>query len=413
MSVPSMPHLLNVNNYHYRRGGAETVYLEHGKLFASAGWSVDWFSMKHPLTLPGTDDSHFADLIDLEYTKTKLAKLRAAGAIIYNQDAARRIGELLDIHRPDVAHLHNIYHHLSPSVLVALKQRGIPTVLTAHDLKLACPAYTMLNRDGICERCRGGKVWNVARHRCIKGSFLSSALIMLESAAHKALHLYEKHIDIVISPSSFYREKLIEWGWASDKIVHVRNFSDLPPQQRFVRGEYMLYYGRLAPNKGLATLIRASALTGIPVHIAGTGEQAAELHALAAELRAPVTFLGYLTGDALWTVVSGARAVVLPSEWYENGPVSILEAFARGKPLVGSAIGGIPEMIVEGETGWAFRPGDVEDLARALDAVTSASDSSLARMALETRRFVEERFSPVSYYNAISEIYERLGVGKS
>lgn len=405
-----MPKLLNINNYHYRRGGAETVYLDHGQIFKDAGWAIDWFSMKHPRTMPGTDDSLFADLIDLEYTHGPADKLRAARDIIYNRSAAQRIGQMVDRWRPDIAHVHNIYHHLSPSVLVALKQRGIPVVLTAHDLKLACPAYTMLNDKGICESCRGGKVWNVARNRCIKGSLVSSTLIMVESAVHKALGLYERNVDAIVTPSAFYREKLIEWGWAADRIVHIRNFSDLPPLAPFTPGEDLLYFGRLAPNKGLVTLIKAAAEARVPMRLVGTGEQEGELRALAEKLEAPVTFVGYLTGDALWDAVAQARAVVLPSEWYENGPMSTIEAFARGKPLVGAAIGGIPELIEEGRTGWSFRSGDVADLARALKQAMEAPPALLAEMAQATRQMAEEKFSAQSYFTEMQALYARLGV---
>lgn len=409
-----MPRLLNVNNYHYRRGGAEVVYLGHGTMFANAGWATDWFSMKHPNNPVGTEEEYFAELIDLEYMQGKFDRAQAAAAVIYNGDARRQMRRLLADRRPDVAHLHNIYHHLSPSILGELKRAAVPVVLTAHDLKLACPSYKMLTHDGICERCRGGRIWNVAVHKCLKGSRALSGLIALESAAHRLFRLYSANIDRIVAPSVFYRNKLISWGWPAEQIVYIPNFSPVRWESTPVpEVGSILYFGRLSEEKGIATLIRASAASHVPVVIAGTGPEEASFRRLAQDLSAPVEFAGYRTGTELAALLRGARAVVLPSEWYENSPMSVLEAYSAGRPVLGANIGGIPELILHGETGWTFASGDVEALAARMAAVFAMSAVELSAMARVGSRMAQDKFSEARYLDNMSSLYAELGVTKA
>ena len=401
--------LLSINSYHYRRGGSDIVYLDHAALFERRGWSNIFFAMHHPKNLPYALDNYFADRVDYEVATGPFDRLRNASRIIYSQQAARRLAALLDVHPVDVAHLHIVHHHLSPSVLVELKRRGIPTIVTAHDLKLACPNYKMMNRGGICERCKGGRVWNVLRHRCIKGSLPASGLIMVESALHKALNLYGRNLSAIVAPSRFYRDKLIEWGWPPQKLHYIPNFVTLPPAPaRVAYGKPVLYFGRLAPEKGVATLIRAAAASRVPVVIVGDGPDDAMLRALATTLDAPVTFDGFLSGQALWDKLEHCRAVVLPSEWYENAPVSVLEAFARMRPVAGAHVGGIPELITAGVTGWHFPSGDVAALAATLVTIRDTPDAQLAAMGQAARRYVADTFSEDRYHTAMSALYDQL-----
>ena len=405
-----MKTLLSVNSYHYLRGGSEAVYFNHAALFAERGWRSRFFSMHHPENIPCNEQEYFADCIDYGGAGGAKKSLGNALKIIYSIEAKDKLSRLLDLHPADVAHVHSIYHHLSPSVLVELKARDIPTVMTVHDLKLVCPNNKMLNRTGICERCKGGRLWNVAVNRCIKDSVVASSLIALESSVHQGLNLYGRNLDRIVSPSRFYREKLIEWGWRADQIVHIPNFVDPAPKVSATVGDYILYFGRLSPEKGLATLVLAAASSRIPVCVAGTGPQEAELKRLADDLNAPVTFLGFLSGERLWAAVDAARAIVLPSEWYENGPMSVIEAYSRGTPLIGARIGGIPELIVEGETGWSFEPTNVEDLASKLIQAFQTSEPNLAAMGEASRGFALRHHSREGYFQAMSALYGEIGL---
>jgi glycosyltransferase involved in cell wall biosynthesis len=401
-----------VNSYHYVRGGADVVYFNHARLLEQNGWNNSYFAMQYPKNIACETESYFPDLVDFEEKSNNLPRtLLSASRVVYSVQAQRRLAKLLDDRKVDLAHYHGIYHHLSPSVLVEAKRRGIPTVMTAHDLKLACPSALMLTHDGVCERCKGGKVWNVAVHKCIKNSLVGSALIAVESAFHKSLRLYKNNIDRVVAPSRFHQDKLIEWGWRADQVTYIPNFvpdipEDVPPV-----GQYLLYFGRLSTEKGLVTLVKAAAEAGVQVKVAGTGPQEAVLKELAETLQAPVEFVGFKSGRDLWDLVDGAKAMVLPSECYENGPMSVIEGFGRGKPLIGARIGGIPELTEEGVTGWTFAAGDIDDLAAALSRAQSMSDSDIAVMGKAARALVEERFSAARYLASVKDLYMELGVG--
>ena len=257
---------------------------------------------------------------------------------------------LLDEFPADVAHAHCIYHHLSPSVLVGLKERGIPTVLTSHDLKLACPSYKMVNRTGICERCKGGNLFNVMRYRCVRDSLPISSLIALESAVHRLFGLYRNNLDRIVAPSQFMRNKLIEWGWDAERIVYIPNYVHV---ERFVPryrpGDYFVYFGRLQLDKGIGTVIKAAIRAGVPSTSSARGRTRTLPNNWRGGTR--IVFHGYKQGESLWDIVDGARCAILASEIYENAPMSVLEAFTLGKPVIGARIAGIPEMVQDGCTG--------------------------------------------------------------
>lgn len=403
--------LLSINNYYYRRGGAEVVFLEQNRLFAEHGWNVIPFAMQHQNNLATPWSVHFAEEIEYGQRYSLWQKLARVPKVIYSLEARRKLGRLVDQVRPDVAHAHNIYHHLSPSILGALKERGIPVVLTLHDLKLACPAYKMWRPGGVCERCKGGALYNVLRYRCIKNSSALSALVLLEAAVHEVSGVYRRDTNRFVVPSQFYLQKLLEWGWDRERLVHIPNFVDVKSlRPDFTAGKAFLYVGRLVPEKGLGTLIRASIMADVPVWIAGAGPEDEALRRLAEKLGADVTFLGHCNGEVLHDAVRSARAVVLPSEWYENAPMSVMEAYALGKPVIGAAIGGIPELIREPETGITFESGNAEALAVALRQLTGAPDRQLADMARAGRAWMEADFTVERYRDRVLELYQQLGV---
>ena len=406
-----MTTLLSVNNYHYYRGGAETVFLEHNRLFEQQGWHVAPFAMHHARNLPSTWSEHFVDEIEFGESYSLHQKLARVPRVIYSRQARQRLRHLLDATKPDICHAHNLYHHISPSILGLLKQRGIPVVLTLHDLKIACPAYQMLASDGICERCRHGRLYNVVLHRCIKNSPALSAVVMIEAVVHRLLGSYRSCVDRFVVPSRFYASKLVEWGFPAGKFRHVPNFVDVPRYEpEFKSGERFLYFGRLAPEKGLRTLVRAMALVRGKLAIAGTGPELEPLQQFVAETGADVEFLGYLSGGALHAAVRSARAVVLPSEWYENAPMSVLEAYALGKPVIGARIGGIPELIRDDVTGFQFESGDDASLATVLQRVAALPDARLAEMGRAGRAWVEAEFTAEVYLQRMMAIYGELGV---
>lgn len=407
-----MPTLLSINNYYYRRGGAEVVFLEQNRMFEDSGWNVVPFAMQHPSNLSSPWSKYFVDEIEFGADYSLWEKLLKVPKVIYSFEARRKLGALLNDARPDIAHAHNVYHHISPSIFGVLKRHHIPTILTLHDLKLACPAYKMLTHDGICERCKSGNLSHVVRNRCVKNSLALSGMIWLEASVQRMLGCYADNVDRFITPSRFYLEKLVEWGWDRRRFTHIPNFVDVNAlQPDFNIGQAFLYFGRLAPEKGLGTLIHAAAQARVPLWIVGTGPEEAALKQLAADIGSDVQFLGYKTGSELHELVRRARAVVLPSEWYENAPMSVLEAYALGRPVIGAAIGGIPELIREHETGISFASGNVEDLAAALRQFAGLSGAQLAEMGRAARAWVEKDFTVTRYLERLVHLYGEFGVG--
>ncbi|MGX1788310.1 glycosyltransferase family 4 protein [Bosea sp. NPDC055332] len=402
--------LLAINNYFYRRGGAESVFLDHIELFEATGWEVVPFAMRHPANLPSPWSDYFVDEIEYGGAVGPITKARQAAKIIFSVEARRKIRALIRRAPPTVAHAHNVYHHISPSIFGALKAEGVPLVMTAHDLKVACPAYKMLSQGRVCERCHGGRIHNVLLHRCVKESAVVSGLVLLETLVHRSLGLYRDTIDRLIAPSRFYRDKLVEWGWDASRIAYIPNCIDASQYALASHeGDYFVYAGRLAPEKGLATLVRAAALSHQRLVVAGSGPEEQALRKLAEDLGADVAFTGHLGKPALQQLIGEARALVLPSEWYENAPVSVLEAYALGCPVIGTRIGGIPELVADGETGLLVEPGDVGMLAEALVALASLAPTARAKLGAAGRDWVSRELSPDRYRDRTLALYEALG----
>ena len=406
------PRLLSLNTYHYRRGGTDAVYFDHNSLFQEAGWEVGVFAMSHPKNEESKWNRFFVEEIELGEDYGFWDKLTKAGKIIYSFEARRKLGQLLDDWQPDVVHAHNIYHHLSPSPLDELRKRGIPVVLTAHDFKLVCPAYKMLNTNGICEKCKSGNLLNVVRHRCIHDNQILSTLVMTESVIHRALNIYKKGLRKVITPSSFMRSKLAEWGWDKNKLHYIPNFVDSKSYTpNFYPGDYFLYFGRMSSEKGIDLLISAADNAGVIVKLAGVGPAMDDLKMLSKDKKnSAVEFMGYCAGEKLHSLIRNARAVVLPARWYENAPISIMESYALGKIVIGSRIGGIPEMVTENETGFLFEPENIEQLSHLLQRVQVMEDNDIAGMGISGRNLVEQYFSPSNYLHNMLAIYEEIGV---
>jgi glycosyltransferase involved in cell wall biosynthesis len=402
--------LLSINNYYYPRGGAEVVFFRHNGMLNDAGFRIVPFAMNHRMNVGGAERSEFVS--ELEYggeSDGLAARFRKGLKSVYSFEARSKLATLIDRSAPDVCHAHNVYHHLSPSVLGLVRARGIPLVMTLHDLKIACPAYSMLSHDGICERCRDGRLYQVVTNRCMKGSLALSALVMIESYLHRLLGSYLRNVDRFLVPSRFYMNKLVEWGFPAEKFEYVPNFVSTESFEAcYAPGTRFVYFGRLSREKGIATLIRAAAAANVGVDVIGTGPQQAELEALAANQ--DVRFRGFLTGAKLNAAVAAARAVVVPSEWYENAPLSVLEGAALGKPLIVARVGGLPELVAENESGWSFESRSVEQLAATLRRVADLPDEAVANAGVAARHRIEDEFSPRRYLERIRSVYGRLGV---
>jgi glycosyltransferase involved in cell wall biosynthesis len=274
---------------------------------------------------------------------------------------------------------------------------------------LVCPAYKMHTQGAICEDCRGGALRNVIKKRCIKNSTAMSALVWLESTIHKSLNLYSTAVTRFVVPSRFFLAKFAEWGVDTGRFVHIPNSINVDAMVcEREPGDAFVYVGRLVPEKGVATLIEAAARARVGLRIVGTGPEESHLRQLAAELGGDVEFTGYLTGSALRAAIASARAVVVPSEWYENAPISVMEASAMGRCVVGADIGGIPELIREDETGFTFASGNVNALVEVLTRVQRLSVERLRSMGTAGREWMRAEFTPAAYLDRMLGLYQEI-----
>jgi glycosyltransferase involved in cell wall biosynthesis len=397
--------VLMVNKFHYARGGAELYMFRLSQLLEQKGLETLFFAMRHERNEPCATDRFFPSEVDFGEPQPGVQRLRAAARALYSLEARRNIGQLLEAERVDLAHLHNVYHQLSPSILAPLKRRGIPVVMTVHDYKLVCPVYTLLSHGEICERCVGGHFANAVRYRCNRGSLTGSALVAGETWLHQRLHLYQRGIDLFVTPSSFARDKLIEGGYPAERIQFLPNFVD--PERfnpSYTPGSYFLYSGRLSDEKGVDVLLQAAHRAGVALKIAGEGPAESALRTMAQQLSVNAQFLGYLEFDALAAMVAGARAVVVPSRWHENCPLTVLESMAWGKAIIGTQVGGMPELIRQGEEGVLVPPGDADALAAALTQLESSSETA-ERMGRRGRQRIESAFTPDAHFAALRDVY--------
>ena len=385
--------------------------LDQNELLTSRGWDIVPFAMEYEKNFETGYDDYFVEEIDFASDYKPVEKVRKVIKSVYSLEARREIGRLIDDVRPDVVHAHNIYHHLTPAIFGAIQKKGVPAVMTVHDLKIGCPSKLMLAPDGVCEGCQGGKTWNAVQQRCLKGSLPLSAIAALETTLHSFLGSYKKNVDLFVLPSRFHMNKLIDWGLPAEKARYVPNAVDVSELVAdFAPGERFVFVGRLSEEKGLLTFVKAVASAGVKATIVGTGPQEGELRALVESSGADVEFAGYQTGDALFDIVRNAKALVLPSECYENAPVVLLEAYGVGTPVLGSDLGGIPELIQPGITGFLATAGDVDSFAEQLSAMAALSTNELEEMGKAGRSFVEDRFSREHYLAGLLDVYAELGV---
>jgi glycosyltransferase involved in cell wall biosynthesis len=267
--------------------------------------------------------------------------------------------------------------------------------------------YTLTSHGEICERCVGGHFQNAVRLRCNRGSLAGSVLVAGETWLHRSLRLWEHGVDVFVTPSSYLRDKLIAGGYPAERVVAVPNFVD-PDRFRAhpEPGGYFLYLGRLSHEKGVETLIEAVAGTTLELRIAGEGPEREQLEAMAAQTGARVEFVGHRSGDDLERLVSGARAVVVPSRWPENCPLVVLEAMAAAKPLIASMVGGIPELARDGEEALLVPHGEVEPLRQAMLRL-AGSDELAAALGGAGRGRVEALYGPAQHLESVAGAYRQ------
>jgi glycosyltransferase involved in cell wall biosynthesis len=359
-------------------------------------------------------DRHFIPLTDFKQSGGFAAKSRLAFHAIYSTEARKRIAHMIEEFKPDVAHVRNIYHHLSPSILWELKSRHVPVLYHMNDFKLICPNYNLISSSGhTCECCKGGKFWNVVREGCYPGGAVASTVLAAEAYFHRWISTYEKCVDLILAPSQFAKQKLIENGngWTGERIEVLPHFQNCPSEVTPYPGEKapILYFGRLSSEKGIDDLLAAMRrLPGIQLVIAGDGPQRPALEALCNSLGLNnVSFTGHISGTGLEQLIADSRFTVFPSRAYETMGKSILESYAQGRAVVASDLGSRRELVESGATGLLYPVKDVEKLSSAISFLHDRPELA-KRMGEAGNQLVRTRHSHQQHLEALEAIYAGL-----
>lgn len=406
--------ILHVNKFFDLRGGAETYLHELMARQAARGHEVHALSTRFSGNLPSPDDRLFVTRHDYSRSEGAAKDARKAAAFIWNGEARRAMRQAIAEHRPDVIHLHNIYHHLSSSILGVIRKSGVPCVQTLHDFKLACPNYRMFTEGAICERCKGGHYLQAVKHHCLWPTFSGNMLAAVEMGLTKATQAYERTVSVFLCPSQFMADKMREWGEPPSKLKLLRNPADPGGKLAAQDGGYLLYAGRLSAEKGIETVIRAVArIPECNLKIAGTGPEEARLKQLVEMLGARnIVFLGFVRRDGNLELWDRAQALVVPSIWYENASIAVLEAMSQGLPVIASRTGGLPEQVEHQLTGVLVPPGEADAWESAIRNFLSLPPDWRKQMGQASRQRVADVFGWDKHLQQLEEVYGSLKKAK-
>jgi glycosyltransferase involved in cell wall biosynthesis len=405
--------ILYCNKYNYPFSGTETYIFAAMDLMRSKGHSAALFSMGDPRGESTPYDHHFVPHTEFKNQKGWLHKARLAAQAIYSLEARRRIRAMIAEFRPDAAHVRNIYHHLSPSILWELKAQQVPVVYHLNDFKVLCPSYNLVSRGEACEACKGGKCWHVLKEKCYPG-LAARMILVTEAYFHTKLGTYRKCVDCFLAPSQFVRDKFVEHGWDPAKFEVLPHFQTVQSvKERCAQIAPLLYFGRLSREKGVGDLLRAmQRLPHLQLIVAGDGPERNELEQLSAGLGLTnVKFVGHIREAELDHAIAGSRFTVLPSHAYETLGKTILESYAHGRAVVASDLGSRRELIHEGKTGLLYGTGDVSQLTSALKFLSSQPELA-DEMGRAGRELVEKLYTPEAHYEVLIGLYERLAAGE-
>jgi len=439
--------ILQVNKFLYRRAGAEAYMLDLAELLAQHGHEVGLWGTKERFKISDLRFQIFEELLmePINYDKREglIKNLKKFGHMVWSREAAKKFEEVLKKFKPDIIHIHNIYHHISPSILAVARRYKIPVVMTVHDFKLINGNYSLFDHGAICERDGLAMVW----HRCIQDSYLASLADLVEMTVHWALGVYKNDIARYLTPHQFVKNKLAVGGFDEKKIEILPLFVDFhnspqpplnlrggdandPPLKirpmarsaRLIEGgeggvmnDYILFAGRLTTEKGIWLLLEiARALPEIKFKIAGAGpeEKSFKLQVSSCKLK-NVELLGFVEKSELQQLITGARLVVVPSIWYELSPLAVLEAMAAGKAVMANNLGSMPYLIDDGKTGVLVSVVNMEVgllLTSWVDKIKQIyhDDALLTRVGQAAKEHVLKENDAEKHYEKIMQIYNEM-----
>jgi len=385
--------ILQINNSYSKIGGAESVFFNTIALLKQKGHEVIPFSLNSSKNLNSKYSNYFVD--DIKPLHNKL----------FSFTAQKKIAELIDVEKPDIAHIHNIIGGLTFSILPVLRKMGIPIVASVHDFRLLCPAFIFINgKKEVCEKCTGGKYYNCILNNCSPEGLLRSSLIAMESYFRDYFYPFSKNIDAFIFVSKFVQNKMLGSNpELSKKGYLIYNFTN-KLNINSEMGTYFLFVGRLAREKSLFTLLDSfRLLPRMKLKIIGEGDLKQEL-----ELKKSpnVELVGHKTGDELIDQIKNASFIIASSECYETNSMVTLESYSLGKPVIGSDIGAISELIIDGKTGFLYEPKNSRELSNKLNKCSEMNLASYREMSKNAYDFLEQKFSSDLHYAQLIKVYE-------
>jgi glycosyltransferase involved in cell wall biosynthesis len=385
-------HVMTVHSGYQQPGGEDTVFETESRLLESAGQKVTQLRFSN-------------SEIRADTLRTKvLSGLQS----VWSFEAREKVKRAILKVRPDIVHFHNTFPLLSPSVYYACADAGVPCIQTLHNYRLLCANATFVRQGAVCELCINGQFINGVRYACYREGRASSAAVVAMQYTHRWLHTFTQKIDCFIALTEFARAKFVSGGIPADKLVVKSNSLAGDPGQGVGSGRYALYVGRLSSEKGLETLMRAwSYLPDVPLKIVGDGPLREFVSNSASALGSHVEVLGAVDRDSVFSLMGEARVLLVPSEWYEGFPMTVLEAYARGTPVIASRIGSLIEIVRDGQDGRHFTPGDAKELSIAVTSIFH-DDYLLRKMRASARARYLESYSPEKSLATLLGVYRRV-----
>lgn len=402
--------ILFCNKYNFRFSGTEAYLFELMELMRVHGHEVALFSMADPRGVPGQYDQYLVSRVEFKSGKAWWRQAGQLPRIIYSAEARSRIRSMIRDFRPDVAHVRNIYHHLTPSILWELRAQNIPVLYHLNDFKLLCPTYNLVAKGESCERCKSGSFWRAVPASCYPGIGARLALTA-EAYAQRCTRVYDKCVDMFLAPSTFVQEKFVEQGWDRSRFKvlphfqRAHEFKICPPSD----APSILYFGRLSTEKGIHDLLHAMRrLPNIKLIIAGDGPQKSELQRLATSLEVTnLEFVGSVTPGERDRLLRESRFSVFPSHAYETLGKTILESYAEARAVVATDLGSRREFVRDGETGLLYQCGDIDQLVHNIRKLVA--DTGLAeQLGRRGWEYVRQYHSPEEHYSQLFGLYEEL-----
>jgi glycosyltransferase involved in cell wall biosynthesis len=376
--------VLIVHNHYQLAGGEDTVVANEFALLEGSGWETRLFSVSNDVIAGGW------------------GKITAAVRASYSRPARDELARVIAEFAPAVVHVHNFFPLLSPSIYDACRAAGVAVVQTLHNYRTICPGGLLIRDGHPCEDCIGASPYQAALHGCYRGSRIGSLAVARMVDIHRRRGTWSHKVDRYIALSAFAKGKFVQAGFPADRIAVKPNFAPDQPAARYVARAGALFVGRLSPEKGIDTLVRAWDGLDVPLRVVGDGP----LRELAENATGPrVVALGWKTPAEVAGEMAQAAFLVMPSGWPENFPMVIVEAFSRNLPVIGSRIAALEEIIEEGVTGLFFTQGDHDDLATKVSWAHQHPDA-MRLMGANARRVYEEKYSPSVNFRQLAKIYE-------